>query len=611
MLVYKLPEDLSLVGTVVDGRYQVERLLAEGGMGRVYLARQLSVDRTIALKVLLRSIASNVQAVQRFQNEARAASRLTSANTVTVFDFGQEPSGLLYIAMEYVEGRSLWREIESIGPFPVDRAVGITCQILESLSEAHAKGIIHRDIKPDNVLLTATATGDELAKVTDFGIAKVVSGEEHTNLTTAGMVVGTPRYLSPEQIRGQTPDARSDLYSLGVVLYEMLAGVPPFEDETPMNLLVKHLSEQPILLHRASPRVPGAISAVVHRALAKDRESRPESAKAFRDALVQALGHAPRVGAPAYETKLAVAETGLHDAPSEPERSGARGTTSPYDEGLSQTRAVDPSPILVDRPTPTNAAPTPTLAVPPSRRRAVLLGVLLTAVVGAFAFAVSQLGDGGPAGAKLAAGQPPRAPARAGALPQDTAAVRPTAEISAQGGAAVTDAGATAAGSADAGAAATGDAAPQGGITAGDTGIAAATEDAAAEAGGAGEGADASALEAANPQLASANGGGGSAPAARVIHVASTPDGAEVLVDGEVMGTTPWDAAVPPSGSLVVTLRRRGYDDTEQTLDGTTPDELTVTMLKRQRSKPPKEPKASAGSQDKPPEPAIDIPYID
>ncbi|GMV44419.1 MAG: hypothetical protein AMXMBFR64_61350 [Myxococcales bacterium] len=594
MLIYKLPEDPSLVGTVVDSRYKVERLLAEGGMGRVYLARQLSVDRAIALKVLLRSIASNVSAVQRFQNEARAASRLTSANTVTVFDFGQEPSGLLYIAMEYVEGRSLWRAIESDGPFPVDRAVGIACQVLESLSEAHAKSIIHRDIKPDNVLLTATATGDELAKVTDFGIAKVLSGEERTDLTTAGMVVGTPRYLSPEQIRGEPPDARSDLYSLGVVLYEMLAGVPPFEDKVPMNLLVKHLSEQPVLLHRVSPRVSGAVSAIVHRALAKEREARPESARAFRDALLQAVGATGpsiRVGAPSYEAVIAHEETGQHAVPAPP--TPGRVTTSPYDEGNAATRAVDPTPAIENAPL-TASAELPTV---PSRRRAVLLGILLVAVVGAFAFAVAQLGEdqgppaqvsGRPAGAQR---EPDLARGKSTTTPQVSVPVATAADAVDVLGAEPNETSETRGAAAAADAMTSADAAE----------VARATSD-AAQAEGTERGAPA-ALD------ALAEGQPGEATP-RTVRVLSDPPEAEVIVGGESLGKTPWDITLPGDDDLVVTLRRRGFEDTAHTLDATSGAEVTVALQRRKAKGAVRPtPGAAEPKPDKPP--GLVVPYID
>ena len=645
MLVYKLPEDASLVGLEVDGRYRVERLIAEGGMGRVYVARQLSVDRPVALKVLLRSIATNVQAVQRFQNEARAASRLTSAHTVTVYDFGQEPSGLLYIAMEYVEGRSLWRALEADGAFPVDRAVAIACQIIESLSEAHAKGIVHRDIKPDNVLLTSTATGDEIAKVTDFGIAKVITGEGRSDLTTAGMVVGTPRYLSPEQIRGQTPDARSDIYSLGVVLYELLAGVPPFDDKVPMNLLVKHLSEQPILLHKLAPRVPGAISSAVHRALSKDREQRFESARAFRDALIQAMGHVPRVGAPTYHPEhMAVADTGMHAAP--PEMSGSRSTTSPYDEEMRLMRGpgVDPAeePTVVARPamrlpnaedatattpavhpmnergatTRSATAPSslevgaPTGTLPGAKRRTALIGTLLVVVVAVVALAMWQLvGD-----PSSAASRPPGpdAPPPAAKLTgsQQAHAQPPPAHLGA-GHAGDTTAGAADAGATDTGKGSAADAAgsPPAVADAGAT-IAAAADAAAAEDAAGGDGSTAGAAVADAAPL--------DATAVRTVHVLSEPAGATVLVGEEAVGTTPIDVAVPLGASVEVTLQHKGFKDERRTFGDNTGDEQTIPLekLDKKKGRPPvgnKQPDSSKqpSSTKEPKQPTIDVPYID
>jgi len=270
-----------LIGTVVGDRFLVERRLGEGGMGVVYEAVQTAIGRKVALKVLHPHLADETL-YARFRNEAAAASRLAHPNTITVFDFGRTGSGALYIAMELVEGTSLDEEIRTIGALDWQRTRRIAAQICGSLQHAHEHGIVHRDLKPENVMLLARGSETDVVKVLDFGIAKIVEEEgtdQRQALTKTGMVFGTPQYMSPEQIRGDRVDARSDVYSTGVILFRMLTGSLPFTAETLMGILTRHLMDPPPPFAQVNPavQVPAALEGLVLQMLAKDPADRPQS----------------------------------------------------------------------------------------------------------------------------------------------------------------------------------------------------------------------------------------------------------------------------------------------------------------------------------------------
>src|SRR5882672_1551367 len=215
-------------GQVLDGKYRLDALLAEGGMGAVYRATHVMLGKTIAIKLIRSAIVASPEVVRRFQREARAATALNHPNIVAVFDLGQTAEGTLYIAMEFVNGPSLKSAISAGGPMAPARTVTLMRQIGSALAVAHKNKIVHRDLKPQNIMLARTDDGHELAKLVDFGIAKTF--DEATQLTMAGDAIGTPHYMAPEQAAGQPVDARSDLYSVGIILYEMLAGEVPFHD---------------------------------------------------------------------------------------------------------------------------------------------------------------------------------------------------------------------------------------------------------------------------------------------------------------------------------------------------------------------------------------------
>jgi serine/threonine-protein kinase len=219
----------SLVGTTIAGKYFVHQLLGRGGMGNVYKATLLGPDRPIALKLLAKASRSDPTLARRFEREATAASRLHHPNAIEVVDFGESNDGSLYLAMEFVPGRTLAQVISENAPLPAARAVHLLAQVLEALGDAHANGVIHRDLKPANVMIDPLRNAAGFVKVLDFGIATLADADAEARLTGRDVVYGTPAYMSPEQIRGEPLDARSDLYSAGVMLFEMLSGVLPFE----------------------------------------------------------------------------------------------------------------------------------------------------------------------------------------------------------------------------------------------------------------------------------------------------------------------------------------------------------------------------------------------
>ncbi|MDQ3898685.1 MAG: protein kinase, partial [Actinomycetota bacterium] len=261
-----------MIDRVLSGRYRVVRHLARGGMAEVYLAHDQLLDRRVAVKVLFPELAEDGSFVERFRREARAAAGLNHPNIVSVFDFGED-DGSYYIVMEYVDGTTLRDIIRSEGPVEPARAAEVGADIAAALSVAHQHGIVHRDVKPGNVLI-ANATNS--VKVADFGIAR--AGDPRESLTMTGAVMGTATYLSPEQAQGHPIDHRTDIYALGVVLYEMLAGRPPFSGDTPMAIAYKHLSELPMAPSTHNAAVPPALDGVVLRAMEKDPDARYASA---------------------------------------------------------------------------------------------------------------------------------------------------------------------------------------------------------------------------------------------------------------------------------------------------------------------------------------------
>ena len=263
--------------TVFNDRYEMHRRLARGGMSDVYLARDLLLDRPVAVKVLFAEYAKDPTFVERFRREAQAAANLNHPNVVAVYDWGQQ-SGTYFIVMEYVEGRSLSEIVRTEGPLHPRRAAEITADVAAALGFAHRNGVVHRDIKPGNILISPSGQ----VKVADFGIAQAIAGGTEANLTQAGAVMGTATYFSPEQAQGRPVDPRSDLYSLGCVLYEMLTTRPPFTGDTPVAIAYKHVQEPAPLPSASGVAVPPALEAIVAQLMAKDPAQRYASAEDLR-----------------------------------------------------------------------------------------------------------------------------------------------------------------------------------------------------------------------------------------------------------------------------------------------------------------------------------------
>ncbi|MEM9453350.1 MAG: protein kinase [Myxococcota bacterium] len=278
----------------IAGKYQVERLIGEGAMGRVYVAKQLTLDKPFAVKILAPHLLGDESSQARFAAEAHNCASLNHPNVVSVVDYGRTPEGVTFIVMEFIKGITLERVITEQFPLARERIVDLTLQILAALTEAHGLGILHRDLKPENILVQQLRTHGELAKVLDFGIAKLMDNPTGPGLTSAGMVCGTPEYMSPEQARGHKLDARSDLYAVGIILYQMLAGRPPFESESAVEILHKHLHEEPLPPSRLRGVPADPLEAVCLRALSKDPNNRYESAMEFREELI-AASSTPRV----------------------------------------------------------------------------------------------------------------------------------------------------------------------------------------------------------------------------------------------------------------------------------------------------------------------------
>lgn len=273
-----------IIGMTINNRFLVTSKIGAGGMGAVYRARQVGMQRDVAIKVLLRELTENETVLRRFHLEALAVSKLKHPNTIQIFDFGETEEGLLYIAMELLEGRPLQKVVADERQLAVKRALHILEQTAKSLREAHTKGIVHRDLKPDNIFLQVVGEDSDYVKVLDFGVAKVAEGDgQNKTLTKAGSIFGTPKYMSPEQSRGGEIDARSDIYALGIILYELLTGRVPFNAENPLGILIKHLQEvpPPFGLVRPDLVIPEQVERFVLKLLAKSVDDRPQTTEAI------------------------------------------------------------------------------------------------------------------------------------------------------------------------------------------------------------------------------------------------------------------------------------------------------------------------------------------
>ena len=283
--------DDPLLGQTLAGKYKIEKLIKTGGMGSVYRGRHVLMDKTVAIKVLRPSLAGDDAVVARFSREAKAASKISHPHAVSVTDFGEAENGVVFLVMEYLDGRTLKEAIVKEGPLSVGRAVEIVRQVAGALDAAHGQGVIHRDLKSENIMLVSH-NGDEWAKVLDFGIAKIlqpVGSAADAEITQANLVVGTPQYMSPEQCsQSGALDARSDVYSLGIIVHEMLTGKLPFTGESATVVMMKQVQDAPPSVLASRPQLPAAVDQVIKRALAKQPIDRFQSAGELSAGLAEA-----------------------------------------------------------------------------------------------------------------------------------------------------------------------------------------------------------------------------------------------------------------------------------------------------------------------------------
>ena len=287
----------TLVGRILADRYHILKKIGEGGMGRVYLGEHVKMNRQCAIKVMSPALVNDHESAARFAREASNAARIIHPNVAAVFDYG-ESEGLVYLVMEYVEGEPLSRVLAREAPLTVERSLEIARQIADGLGAAHELGIIHRDLKPDNILVSRKAGGREVAKVVDFGIAKAVQDSAGEALTRTGLVIGTPEFMSPEQLLGDPIDIRSDLYALGCILHLMLTAAPPFVAPTREQMIKRRLAEEPPKVRLLDPGLPDSLERVVEKLLARTPGERYGSAAEVRDALSGSHARHPGIATP-------------------------------------------------------------------------------------------------------------------------------------------------------------------------------------------------------------------------------------------------------------------------------------------------------------------------
>jgi len=436
-----------LLGRVLSDRYRILRKVGEGGMGVVYQAEHAVIGKKVALKVLFPELTRRADLVARFLQEARSASRIGHENVIDISDFGQSPDGLVYLAMEYLDGQDLGLLLKTAGPLRWERARPILMQIAKALRAAHDHGIIHRDMKPENIYLIQREGHPDFVKVLDFGIAKVVNvSDDGPRLTQTGMIFGTPEYMSPEQAQGTTADHRTDVYAVGCIMYHVLTGTVPFHADTFMGILTKHMMEPVVPPRQRRPDlgISEEVEAIVLKAMEKDRDKRWPDMNAFYRALGSAGGEAfepsgpwpPRASlkypelAPANQTarrlRTEVMGGGAPAAPAEELESRPRPLAEPGGGrgrlvvgavlAVAVAAAVAAAAVVSSRPKPATVEAPPASASP--------------------AAAASSSSSSGAAGPAESAKTPAAAPTGAGTTAERPGAESPAAESPAAAGAA-------------------------------------------------------------------------------------------------------------------------------------------------------------------------------
>jgi serine/threonine protein kinase len=387
--------DDPLIGQVLAAKYRIDEKIDEGGMGCVYRATHVLMEKVVAVKVLHPALAADDKIVARFTREARAASRISHPHAINVTDFGESENGIVYLVMEYLRGRTLKDIIRSGGPMPLARVVEIVRQVSGALEAAHAEGVVHRDLKSDNIMLEEAAGGGDWAKVLDFGIAKIQEplDKPDEGLTAPNLIIGTPQYMSPEQCsQASDIDTRSDIYSFGVILFEMLVGHVPFTGDSPTAIMMKHIQEPPPSILEERKDLPASVGLVIARALAKLPADRFQKAGELSGALAAATEEAPSKaeGAAVLDTERIVIPT----SPNEP----ARTTIGRDDEEATVVSAGHVH-------TPANELPPPVMPLPePSFNpwRIAVPAIAVIAIVFAVFFVFQRRG--------VSSDQPPQPP---------------------------------------------------------------------------------------------------------------------------------------------------------------------------------------------------------
>ena len=395
--------DDRLVGQVLAGKYRIDEKIDEGGMGCVYRATHVLMEKVVAVKVLHPALAADDKIVARFTREAKAASRISHPHAINVTDFGESDNGVVYLVMEYLRGRTLKDVIRSGGPMTLQRAVEIVRQVAGALEAAHTEGVVHRDLKSDNIMLEE-ATGGDWAKVLDFGIAKIQQTERSIHetdpgLTAPNLIIGTPQYMSPEQCsQASDIDARSDIYSFGVIIYEMLAGHVPFTGDSPTAIMMKHIQEPPPSILEERKDLTPEVGRVIARALAKRPEDRFQKTSELAGALAAAAEEAPLLAA----STPAVPDTERIGSPTSPNEP-ARTTVARDDDEATVVSTNYARSAATGEELPPPVAPLPEPAFNPWRIALPAIAVL--AIVFAVFFAFQRRG--------VSSDQPPQAPLQA------------------------------------------------------------------------------------------------------------------------------------------------------------------------------------------------------
>jgi len=411
----RAPAGSNLVGSVLADRYHIVRRIGEGGMGQVYLAEHVKMRRRSAVKVLHQGMVNDPDAIARFNREASNASQIQHPNVAAIYDFGETEDGLIYLAMEFIDGEPLRKLIERQGALTAAQSADITRQVADALEAAHEMGIVHRDLKPDNIMIARGRSGEDVAKVVDFGIAKATSGDDQ-KVTRTGLAIGTPEYMSPEQLSGDTLDNRTDIYSLGLVAFNMLTGQLPFPAVSSREAMIARLTERPRTLAEIKDDVawPPALQTVMDRALASHPKDRYAHAGEFGRDLVKAVAAMP---------ESALSSTGtLAIAAAHPNAPTVKRSVTPPPAVPSATAITPPAARpAVRRPTPLIAgAPTQVDDSGPGRivlTAFIVLAVLVLGGAGAWYVYNSRIKAPAPAAAATTPASPTPNAAAAPAAP--------------------------------------------------------------------------------------------------------------------------------------------------------------------------------------------------